>query len=465
MAQQGLFTQGPSVQDLLSQRNKRAGDLQQQLMQQAAQGARNPAKMRAASLIGSSLGRALAGNVGGGQDSQMQKIKAAQAQQTALQQEALSVSSGTIAEKRAFINKIAPIYPEYAQDLNDKVNAQQAADAQNLADKAASDAALKLAADKYATAQEQKQAAIDLKAQEQLEDDLIARANSEARIMEDQDAAAALVRSQNNAIDMLGPNVNEGLVKAIQSGDKEALQFGWKRITDQHEDGADAREVARIYGEGYEVGTELNKKKLKEKFESSGVNTTVNVNTGSREAVDTDGFQLLSKTQHSKMQADLLSTNKQLTKLQTIKDKFNPEHFGAYGEGRAAFGGFLDYMGINEDTYLGGDSVAFAAKRNLSQAEIGQLFNVYRKEVTGAAAAIAELAAIEKVYLNSKKGPAATLVMLNDLIRVTTETQSTQKETLKRGIRVAGPTNWDTADAEAVRAAWRAANPKGVVTP
>jgi len=55
--------------------------------------------------------------------------------------------------------------------------------------------------------------------------------------------------------------------------------------------------------------------------------------------------------------------------------------------------------------------------------------------------------------------------MLDALIRVTTETQSTQKETLKRGIRVAEPKNWDTADAAAVRAAWRAANPEGVVIP
>ena len=44
MANQGLFTTGPSVEDLLQQRNTRALDLQQQLMQGAAQGARDPAK-------------------------------------------------------------------------------------------------------------------------------------------------------------------------------------------------------------------------------------------------------------------------------------------------------------------------------------------------------------------------------------------------------------------------------------
>lgn len=57
-AQQGLFTQLPSVDDLLQQRNKRATDLQQQLMANAAQGARDPAKAQAISFLGSSLGRA-----------------------------------------------------------------------------------------------------------------------------------------------------------------------------------------------------------------------------------------------------------------------------------------------------------------------------------------------------------------------------------------------------------------------
>lgn len=444
MAMQGLFTQGPSVQDILAERNKSQFDLQQQLMAQASQGAREPAKMRAVSLLGSSLGRALGGAMGG-QDEELEKREAAIAQQKSLQQEALTVSRGTIAEKRAFIDKIAPIYPEYAQDLNDRVNQEQADQAQKLADKAATDAALALTASKYGTAQQEKK-------QKKLEDDLVASVEAEAIIMEEMQVEKDLVTSQNNAIDMLGPNADKGLVKSIQSGDKEALKIGWKRITDREAEGNDAREVARIYGEGYEVGTDLNKKKLREKFEKSG-GTTVKVYTGEREAVDNDGYQYLSKTQHSKMQEDLISTDKQLTKLQTIKDKFDPKHFGAYGEGRAAWGGFLDYMGIDEETYMGGDTVAFAAKRNLSQAEIGQLFNVYRKEVTGAAAAVAELASIEKVYLNSKKGPAATLVMLDALIRVAAETQSMQRETLKRGIRVSATTDpLQMSDAEVIAA-------------
>ena len=86
MATQGLFTQGPSVEDLLAKRNKRSFDLQQTLMQQAAQGARDPAKAQAISLLGSSLGRALAGSMDGGKDAEVEKIQAQQAAQKAGQQ-------------------------------------------------------------------------------------------------------------------------------------------------------------------------------------------------------------------------------------------------------------------------------------------------------------------------------------------------------------------------------------------
>ena len=66
MAINGLFTQGPSIDELLSKRNQRGTALQQQLVQQAGQGSRDPMQAQAAALIGSSLGRALAGKMDGG---------------------------------------------------------------------------------------------------------------------------------------------------------------------------------------------------------------------------------------------------------------------------------------------------------------------------------------------------------------------------------------------------------------
>lgn len=106
MAYQGLFTTGTSVEELLSQRNKRSADLQQQLMQQAAQGARDPMQARAASFLGSSLGRAL-GNSQGGKDSEMEKLKAKNDQQVALQKQfGQEYAQGTPESNLSFGNKL-----------------------------------------------------------------------------------------------------------------------------------------------------------------------------------------------------------------------------------------------------------------------------------------------------------------------------------------------------------------------
>ena len=83
---QGLFTAGTSVEELLAKRNTRANALQQSLMANAAQGAARPMEAQAYSLLGSSLGRALAGKMGG-EDKEMAELKAKEAEQKRLQGE------------------------------------------------------------------------------------------------------------------------------------------------------------------------------------------------------------------------------------------------------------------------------------------------------------------------------------------------------------------------------------------
>ena len=115
MAQQGLFTQGLSVDDLLQQRNKSATDLQQQLMQNAAQGARDPAKAQAVSFLGSSLGRAL-GSAVGGEDEILAKRQAEIDAQKTMQQDYATSSQGTGATQKALAERLmkAGFYQEAA---------------------------------------------------------------------------------------------------------------------------------------------------------------------------------------------------------------------------------------------------------------------------------------------------------------------------------------------------------------
>ena len=116
--QQGLFTQGPSVDDILQKRNQRQFDLQQQLMQQAAQGARDPAKMRAVSLFGSSLGRALGGAMEGS-DTEVVKRQAEIDKQAEMQKEYSDMlTTGTPEQQLSTANSLMKLgYHQYGGQL------------------------------------------------------------------------------------------------------------------------------------------------------------------------------------------------------------------------------------------------------------------------------------------------------------------------------------------------------------
>jgi len=87
MAQQkGLFTGGTSVEELLAQRRERSNALRTSLAANAAQGARNAPRAQTASMMGSIVAD-LIGRKMGGEDPQMEKLKAANAQQESLQQQ------------------------------------------------------------------------------------------------------------------------------------------------------------------------------------------------------------------------------------------------------------------------------------------------------------------------------------------------------------------------------------------
>ena len=116
--QSGLFTQGPTVDDILQQRNKRSSDQQAQLMAQAAQGARDPARARAVSFLGSSLGRALGGAVGG-QDTEISELEAGNAQQKTMQQAySDALTTGTPEQQLSTANSLMKLgYHEYGGKL------------------------------------------------------------------------------------------------------------------------------------------------------------------------------------------------------------------------------------------------------------------------------------------------------------------------------------------------------------
>ena len=81
-------------------------------------------------------------------------------------------------------------------------------------------------------------------------------------------------------------------------------------------------------------------------------------------------------------------------------------------------------------------TIAFNAKRTVAISQIDMLFNRYRKEITGAAAAVTELKDLKKSYLNSDRGPEATKAMLKNLQRIGRQGYETKKQNLRDGLAV-----------------------------
>lgn len=390
---QGLFTQGPSVQDILDKRNKSQFDLQQQLMAQASQGARDPAKMRAVSLLGSSLGRALGGAMGG-QDEEGAKRQAEIDEQERLQDEyAQAMSKGTPEERLAFGNVLIK-NPKYVKDGSDIILQAR----QDIEDKKILDAANKKEADVVAA---QKQA--------------------------DNELASAIVGQ-----------VDDSVIRALRSGGeaaKEARKLGYKFLDEQNASSSLAMKVRDAFG--FPVGSKENMEQMQKEMQKSGQTIEVTVNE--------QGFQELTKTQKSVLQKEIRANKTNLQALDDISDSFDASYFTLQGQGWAKVGAWADKLGISPDTPLIGGAVDYNARKTTAVAQIDMLFNQYRKEITGAAAAVAELEALKKSYLNTDRGPEATLAMIAQLKAVGKRGYEEKKLQLGQGIDL-NPATFDWND-------------------
>ena len=131
----------------------------------------------------------------------------------------------------------------------------------------------------------------------------------------------------------------------------------------------------------------------------------------------------------------VLTSFENIVKLDDIANNFDPSYFTYAGAAKSATGAVLDKVGLSSELDITG-TVDFNSKRVIAISQIDMLFNQYRKEITGAAAAVQELERLEKSYLNSKRGPEATKAMLNELKRIGRRGYETKKRTLREGLAV-----------------------------
>jgi len=97
--------------------------------------------------------------------------------------------------------------------------------------------------------------------------------------------------------------------------------------------------------------------------------------------------------------------------LARIREQFEPDFLTFAGRGRAFLTNLKSKGGLN----LTPEEIEFTQKRRKFSQNVNRTFNAYRKEITGAAAAVRELEDIKKAALNEDLSPVEFIAALDEL--------------------------------------------------
>lgn len=129
----------------------------------------------------------------------------------------------------------------------------------------------------------------------------------------------------------------------------------------------------------------------------------------------------LGKKPTNQLQSGIISNVELLDLTDSLKESFNPDFLTYRGQGEQFFTAQAEKLGLEP-------SVArkeFLKQRTTFVTQTERLFNAYRKEITGAAAAVQELDRLKKSFLNVDQSPSEFEATLDSY-----------QEELKRTIRL-----------------------------
>ncbi len=138
----------------------------------------------------------------------------------------------------------------------------------------------------------------------------------------------------------------------------------------------------------------------------------------------------LSKATKAQMEQKIAANQATLVGLGEVAKTFNPKLYTFWGKTRAALGGYADSLGI---------PIPDAEKKYQSefatfQTSVKDVFNQYRKSITGAAASVQELKMLEESIFNTKMPPTqAKSALVNLMVKMQTES-SLANQLIKTGI-------------------------------
>lgn len=201
-------------------------------------------------------------------------------------------------------------------------------------------------------------------------------------------------------------------------------EYGLREDLEQYKSGLKGEDFGAIHekltAEGFERGTpeyqaraaELNTKKGQE----------INVYTGEERVP-------LTKKEYNASMKSLKGLEDRAAMLKRAGEKMAKKYLTLYGRVKSSIGRGLDKLGVEDNA-----AVEFNAKRSEFVQEVGQYFDQYRREITGAAASELEMQRLIDNLMNPSMGPIEFETALNAEINRIVEGIETEKQRLNEGI-------------------------------
>jgi len=150
---------------------------------------------------------------------------------------------------------------------------------------------------------------------------------------------------------------------------------------------------------------------------------------------------VLPKPTQNKLTTDISEGKVQQVAFKRIKELYNKDFLTLQGKVK---GGFL--WGLDKiDALPEGQQKEWLAAKTKFDTGVNQAFNIYRRWVTGAAAAMSELERLEQAYINTKDSPTQFMAKLAELGDFGKRVEEVRMQMLKNGLSPDDPTQFDTA--------------------
>lgn len=147
-----------------------------------------------------------------------------------------------------------------------------------------------------------------------------------------------------------------------------------------------------------------------------------------------NAFVAPDKTVGREAQQGVVSGTETLDRLDRILSTYDPKFLTYQGQAQAGVAGLMDKAGMSSP-----EQRDLIAKRRKFSQNVNREFNAYRKEITGAAAAVSELEALKEAIINMDLSPTEFESALAEYRRGVARSLRLKRRLLREGVNVGDP--------------------------